>query len=48
MGEIDEAIQLWQKLVAQNANYKNVEWLRKELDWTEPLVEEARRLIAKL
>lgn len=48
LGKTDQAIQQWQQLVAQNDNFRAVDWVQKELNWTDALVSEARALIAKL
>jgi hypothetical protein len=33
---------------AVDARYEDPDWLQEELDWADPLVEEARTLIASL
>jgi tetratricopeptide (TPR) repeat protein len=48
LGNTDEAKRLWMGLIEQDARYRDVEWVRKELNWTDPLVEAARKLIAEL
>jgi tetratricopeptide (TPR) repeat protein len=48
MGKVDEARRLWGELLKQDARYRDVEWVQKELNWPEPLVEEVRKLIAGL
>ena len=48
LGRTDEARDLWQRLLEKNANFKDADWVGKELNWAQPLIEEARKLIAKL
>jgi tetratricopeptide (TPR) repeat protein len=48
LGNTDEAKRLWRELIEQDERFRDVEWVRQELDWTEPLVEAARKLIAAL
>jgi tetratricopeptide (TPR) repeat protein len=48
LGNIDEAQRLWNGLLAQDERYKDAKWVGKELDWAEPLVEAARKLISEL
>lgn len=48
LGQVDEAKRLWRTLAAQDTRYKDADWVKQELNWAEPLVEEARKLIAKL
>jgi tetratricopeptide (TPR) repeat protein len=48
LGNIDEALKLWRQLLEKDELYRDTEWVRKELNWTEPLVEEAKKLIARL
>jgi tetratricopeptide (TPR) repeat protein len=47
-GTLVEAQQLWHKLLARDKRYANADWVGKHLDWAEPLIEEARKLIASL
>lgn len=48
MGDVDEARRLWLGLVEQDARFKDADWVKGELNWAEPLVNEARKLIAGL
>lgn len=48
MGNISEAHLLWDILLNLDTRYRDVNWVRQELNWAEPLVEEARKLIAGL
>jgi tetratricopeptide (TPR) repeat protein len=48
LGNIGEAVRLWGVLAGMNANYRDPEWVRNELNWVKPLAEEARKLIARL
>jgi tetratricopeptide (TPR) repeat protein len=48
LGNSAEARRLWQGLVELDEGYKDAEWVGKELNWAEPLVEEARKVIALL
>jgi tetratricopeptide (TPR) repeat protein len=48
LGSIDEALRLWKALLDKNEKYRDLAWVQKELNWTAPLVEEARKLVARL
>jgi tetratricopeptide (TPR) repeat protein len=48
LGLSDKALESWRILRSKNQNFRNADWVKKELDWAEPLVEEARKLIARL
>jgi tetratricopeptide (TPR) repeat protein len=48
LGQTDHAKQLWQSLVAEEADYQHADWVQRAHLWAEPLVEEARKLIARL
>jgi tetratricopeptide (TPR) repeat protein len=48
MQNIKEAHRLWKNLIAREVHYKDLEWVKHELNWEEPLMEEARKLIAGL
>jgi tetratricopeptide (TPR) repeat protein len=49
IGETDKAIKLWKSLLSvHHKNFRDIDWVKYELNWAEPLVEEARKLIAKL
>ena len=48
LGAVEEARRLWQGLVDGDERYLDVDWVKEELNWIEPLVEEARKLIAGL
>lgn len=48
LGKVDEAILAWKSRQAEEPRYGNAEWVGRRLFWTEPLVEEARKLIARL
>jgi tetratricopeptide (TPR) repeat protein len=48
LGQPNEAKRLWKMLLILDARYRDADWVGKELNWAAPLVEEARRLIAKL
>jgi tetratricopeptide (TPR) repeat protein len=45
LGQLNKAQRLWKQLVKRDTNYQNHEWVRDELHWVEPLVEQARMLI---
>jgi tetratricopeptide (TPR) repeat protein len=47
-GNAQEARRLWRILLGMDERYRDAEWVKTELNWAEPLVEEARRLIAGL
>jgi tetratricopeptide (TPR) repeat protein len=46
--DLRTAVRLWRLLLAVNQNFRDPEWVKKELSWADPLVDEARKLIAKL
>jgi tetratricopeptide (TPR) repeat protein len=48
LGEVSWALSIWKLLLEQNEKFRDIEWVRKEFNWAEPLVEEAKKLIAKL
>lgn len=48
LGQLREAKEAWQLLVAENANCQNIDWLAKQLNWAKPLADEARLLVAQL
>jgi len=48
LGEVGEAKRLWRLLIAIDKKYKQPGWVRETLQWVEPLVEEARKLIKGL
>lgn len=45
LGDSDYATRLWQTLIAMDQRFGDIEWVRKELDLNDSLVEEARKLI---
>ena len=47
LGHIDEAKRLWKSLIQQDPRYQDANWVGKTLNWTAPLVEEARKLGSK-
>ncbi|MAU13712.1 MAG: hypothetical protein CL607_28100 [Anaerolineaceae bacterium] len=47
-GEITEAHALWRQLVEKDEHHMDADWVGKEYNWAEPLIEEARKLIASL
>lgn len=48
MGNVDEGRRLWQGLAEQDSGFKDADWVKGELNWAEPLVNEARKLLAGL
>lgn len=48
MGQVQDAQELWRTLVEQDARYRDVAWVKDELRWEAPLVEEARKLLGSL
>jgi tetratricopeptide (TPR) repeat protein len=48
MGNVQEARTLWRVLIRMDAQYRDAEWVKTKLNWADPLVEEARKLIAGL
>jgi tetratricopeptide (TPR) repeat protein len=48
LGQVEEAKQRWQHLIVKDEKYRNAKWVQKKLNWADPLVDEARKLIAKL
>jgi tetratricopeptide (TPR) repeat protein len=43
-----EAKKLWKALVDSDTHYRDANWVGEKLGWADPLIEEARKLIAKL
>ena len=48
LGQVEEAAHLWKQLVERDANYQDANWVKEKLTLAEPMVEEARKLIARL
>jgi tetratricopeptide (TPR) repeat protein len=48
LGQVQEAKRLWQHLVGQDSRYLDAAWVKQEFNWMPPLVDEAKKLIAKL
>ncbi len=48
MDNKQEAYRLWKILMSIDARYKDIDWVKKELNWAEPLVQEAQKLVAGL
>ncbi len=48
LGNIDKAKQYWQSLIKRSQKFKDTIWLKKELNWTDELVEEAGKIISQL
>ncbi|MBN1201015.1 MAG: tetratricopeptide repeat protein [Anaerolineae bacterium] len=49
LGQVKEAKRLWRRVrLGMDKRYRDVEWVRQELNWADPLVDEARKLIARL
>ncbi len=48
MGDLRQAQNTWKSLIKKNIQYNDPNWLRTELQWAEPLIKEARKLIAAL
>jgi tetratricopeptide (TPR) repeat protein len=48
LGQVDDAKRLWTLLIAQDNRFQDADWVGKELHWSVPLIEEARKLIANL
>jgi tetratricopeptide (TPR) repeat protein len=49
LGNHREAVVWWKKLIAQNVRYRsNAIWVGNKLDWAQPLIEEAHKVIARL
>jgi tetratricopeptide (TPR) repeat protein len=46
--QTEQAFEIWRELVAKDERYRDADWVKQEHTWTEPLVEEARKLIADL
>jgi tetratricopeptide (TPR) repeat protein len=44
----EEAHRLWKLLTGSDLRFRDPNWVQKELNWAEPLVDEARKLIATL
>jgi len=48
LGNIAEGIQIWRSLFSSNNLFNDANWVKEELKWDRPLVDEARKLIAEL
>ncbi len=48
LGQYDEAKRIWRALLAQDQGYRDADWVGKTLNWAQPLIEAARKLIAEL
>jgi tetratricopeptide (TPR) repeat protein len=48
LGEPAEAQRNWKSLLGRDKRYKDIEWVRRELRWADPLIAEAQKLIAEL
>lgn len=48
LGEKERALMIWRRLTVQNQQYYDADWVGKELEWSPPLIEAARQLIAEL
>jgi tetratricopeptide (TPR) repeat protein len=48
MGHVSEAVRLWKHLMRYDADYKKAEWVQWRFSWDDSMVEEARKLIARL
>lgn len=48
LGNLSEAHRLWKLLIGLDTRYKDADWVKTELNWADPLVDEARKLIAEL
>jgi tetratricopeptide (TPR) repeat protein len=48
LGREEEAKERWQSLLATDERFLDAEWVGAELEWRPELIEEARKLIAKL
>jgi tetratricopeptide (TPR) repeat protein len=47
-GKFEQAISLWQTLIKKDEHFAEADWVGKKFNWLEPLVDEARKLIATL
>jgi len=48
MGNIQQAVGLWKMLMGLDSRYRDAEWTGKILNWPAPLLEEAKKLVARL
>ncbi|MEO8606235.1 MAG: tetratricopeptide repeat protein [Chloroflexota bacterium] len=48
LGDAEQAHQLWTQLLQIDARYNDANWVKSELHWADPLVEEARKIIAEM
>jgi tetratricopeptide (TPR) repeat protein len=48
LGNVEEAKQLWRKLIAMNKHFSNLQWVQKRLRWDESLIAEARKFVNNL
>jgi tetratricopeptide (TPR) repeat protein len=47
-GQVERAVEIWRELIAKDEHYRDMEWVKQEHTWPEPLVDEARKLIGRL
>ena len=47
LNDEESAVRLWKLLVGQDDRYLDADWVREQLNWAEPLVDEASSLIDK-
>lgn len=48
LGNTDDALALWRTLLEKDSQYADVEWVKTTLHWTDTMVREAGRIIARL
>jgi tetratricopeptide (TPR) repeat protein len=48
LGQVEEAVKIWQGLIEKDVQYRDAGWARQEHTWPDALVEEARKLLARL
>ena len=48
LGDLKSAEAYWKLLTSIDERYRDADWAGQALNWHEPLIEEARKLIAKL
>jgi tetratricopeptide (TPR) repeat protein len=48
LSQVERAVEIWQGLIAKDEHYGDADWVKQEHTWPEPLVEVARKLIARL
>jgi tetratricopeptide (TPR) repeat protein len=48
LGNVEQARQVWSTLVSEDSNFRNITWVKAELDWPPKLTEVAAEVIVAL